>query len=58
MVVFTIITAVLRDAFVVDGETITIILLFITAMDIVLDIIFGNKALVSPPQINGLMIGM
>jgi hypothetical protein len=48
----------LRDAFVVDGETITIIILFITTMDIVLDIIFGNKALVSPPQISGLIIGM
>jgi hypothetical protein len=56
MVVITIRTAVLRDAFVVDGETITI--LFITTMDIVLDIIFGNKALVSPPQISGLIIGM
>ena len=58
MVVITIRTAVLRDAFVVDGETITITILFITTMDIVLNIIFGNKALVSPPQINGLMIGM
>jgi hypothetical protein len=48
----------LRDAFVVDGETITIIILFITTMDIVLNIIFGNKALVSPPQTSGLMIGM
>jgi len=58
MVIITIRTTMLRDAFVVDGETITIILLFITAMDIVLDIIFGNKALVSPPQISGLIIGM
>jgi hypothetical protein len=58
MVVITIRTAVLRDAFVVDGETITITILFITTMDIVLDIIFGNKALVSPPHISGLIIGM
>jgi len=58
MVIITIRTTMLRDAFVVDGETITIIILFITTMDIVLNIIFGNKALVSPPQTSGLMIGM
>jgi len=45
MVIITIRTAVLRDAFVVDRET---IILFIIAMNIVLDIIFGNKAPISP----------
>jgi hypothetical protein len=47
MVIIIIRTAVLRDAFMVDRETIKTIILFIIAMNIVLDIIFGNKAPIS-----------